>query len=193
VDMLATMTQEDEELHNVSFSEARQEIIDWLAALEDYPLADGDLHSKLEMASQDQAWESDIRKDFAKLLASEVFSDLDYAPDYDSDKLHQYFETLCEKTSTYWVNEQGDQSYIDVKRLTRDIDRDAVLDCVNLEGWKEIYAEQQSALKRCDEEIDASQESYGLLVDALADKLGITSQELTRRIENVGCVEAVKG
>jgi hypothetical protein len=166
---------------------------DFLSGLADYPLADEEGLAALEIESQNEAWENDVSRDFWRALCHEVFEDLDITPEYDDDRLRQYFETLCEKTSTYWVNEQGDQSYIDVKRLTRDIDRDAVLDCVNLEGWKEIYAEQQSALKRCDEEIDASQESYGLLVDALADKLGITSQELTRRIENVGCVEAVKG
>jgi hypothetical protein len=167
---------------------------DFLSGLANYPLADEELHSALEIESQDRAWGESygVSRDFWRALCHEVFWELDITPEYDDTRLRQYFETLCEKTSTYWVNEQGDQSWIDVKRLTREIDRDAVLACVNLEGWKEIYAEQQSALKRCDEEIDASQEAFGLLVDALADKLGITSQELTRRIENVGCVEAIR-
>jgi hypothetical protein len=197
IDMLANMSP-DKSSEDETDNDPRQEIIDWLAALEDYPLADGDLHSKLEMESQDRAWDDWVRKDFWRALCDKAFNDskrlydLDIEPEYDAKLLFTLFCVMKDDSNTEWVNEQGDQSYIDIKRLTQKVDADQVLACLSLEGWKEIYAEQQSALKRCDEEIDASQEAFGLLVDALADKLGITSQELTRRIENVGCVEAIR-
>src|ERR1035441_6281160 len=50
------------------------DILDAFKSLEDYPLLDESLHSELEMESQNEAWEQDIRQDFKTALGKQLWS-----------------------------------------------------------------------------------------------------------------------
>ena len=117
-------------------------LIDILSGLDDYPVADEDAMSHMEIESQNEAWESMYRSDFMreleKYLASYIrarvedeipgkFGSLDatdelaeYCEDGDWNTpalADKWFYELAEYANEYWVNEQGTDSYIDVERV----------------------------------------------------------------------------
>jgi hypothetical protein len=119
------------------------ELLETFTSLEDYPLIDESLHSELEMESQNEAWESDIRSDFKTALGKflyQTWEDSTQADQRADETDDQYAErvtaveeflsdecgmisdsdlgTLCWKmadlANVYWTNEQGSGSWLDV-------------------------------------------------------------------------------
>ena len=98
--------------------DVEDEVADFLNGLQEYPLADEDLHSDLEMKAQTEAWENHVQKEFTRALEKKFSSDLD---DADNDKIFELFNEACEASSTYWENEQGDSMSIDVDRIVKKV------------------------------------------------------------------------
>jgi hypothetical protein len=143
-------------------------IVEAIEGLEDYPLLDEDLHSQLEMESQNEAWESDIRRDFQRALGKYFKSLLEdagmdqlaeYADDcYDewvTDQLaDQWFYQLADFANEYWSNESGEGSWIDAEDVVKKgLGRTA--ESFERTGWKEgaakhdaLYYEILDALTR---------------------------------------------
>lgn len=101
-----------------------EEVAEFLNALSDYPLADEDLHSEMEMEAQNEAWENWGRSDFKKALA-EKFDEVDF-DEVDDQKLYGLFHEASDSSGTYWENQQGDEMYIDMERIVKKIKRDDV-------------------------------------------------------------------
>jgi hypothetical protein len=91
-----------------------EEIREMLLALEDYPLADEEAHSELEMQAQDDAWENWARSDYRRALEKEYRGD---ASEVSDDALFEHFMSAMDKSNTYWENEQGDSMYVDLDRV----------------------------------------------------------------------------
>ena len=121
-------------------------IIDTLESLGDYPLIDESLESELEMESQNEAWESWGKREFAeelgKYLEREITAGLETEGEYAAtfgithcsvalaefarnegwapdDKLGKWFYKLAEYANENWVNEQGSDSYIDMADVVK--------------------------------------------------------------------------
>ena len=99
-----------------------EEVAEFLNALSNYPLADEDLHSHMEMEAQDEAWKDWGRKDFRKEIEKVYSVDLDEAEaelgeEVVNRKLDELFYKASDKANEYWVNEQGDSMYIDLERV----------------------------------------------------------------------------
>ena len=90
------------------------EVEDFLNGLQDYPLADEDLHSEMEMEAQEEAWENWVEEDFKSALEKKFDMEFD---EVDSGNLRPMFEAVCEKAGEYWVNEEGGDMWIDVKKV----------------------------------------------------------------------------
>jgi hypothetical protein len=101
------------------------EVAEFLNGLNDYPLADEELHSEMKMEAQEEAWKSWAERDFAKDLQKKFANDpkLETVLDEvlsDDDllvKLRTLFDDAQEKANVYWENQQGDEMYIDMKRV----------------------------------------------------------------------------
>lgn len=91
-----------------------EEVAEFLNALQDYPIADEDLHSRMEMEAQDEAWENDYKKDFAKALGKAWGFEFD---EVDEGKLRELFERASDRSGTYWQDQEGSGMCIDIKRL----------------------------------------------------------------------------
>lgn len=98
--------------------------VEWLAPLEDYPLADESRHSELELEAQDNAWESWARREF--LAAIEAEHGREPPEGFDVRAL---FEDAAEQAGEHWCNEQGVDMYIDAAAVAKGVDPD------DLEGW----------------------------------------------------------
>jgi hypothetical protein len=99
-----------------------EEVAEFLNALSDYPLADEDLHSEMEMEAQNKAWNDWARADFKKEIEKVYGVDLDEAEEELGEevfnrKLYELFHKASEKANEYWVNEQGDSMYINLERV----------------------------------------------------------------------------
>ena len=90
------------------------EILEMLNALEDYSILDEQKHSELEVQSQDEAWESTVKDEYRTALAEKFGGTAEGVPD---EKLYEHFREAAEASNTYWSNEEGDTSYIDVERV----------------------------------------------------------------------------
>ena len=124
------------------------DILEAFKSLEDYPLLDESLHSELEMESQNEAWESDIKADFRTALGAQMWSVYESSPkaeqrdgetdgDYQDrlDEIEEYLSDECGEISDcdllelcwkmadlaneYWVNEQGSDSYLGVDAVIK--------------------------------------------------------------------------
>jgi acyl carrier protein len=95
-----------------------EEVAEFLNALHDYPVADDDLHSQMEMEAQNEAWDSWAKKDFIKALEKKFDVELD---DVDDEKIFELFHEACDSSNTYWENQQGDEMYIDLDRVVKKI------------------------------------------------------------------------
>lgn len=90
------------------------DVAEFLNALHDYPVADDELHSKLESEAQEEAWSNWARHDFIVALEGEHDVDLDGVGE---DALLELFEKSREKANEYWINESGGEMYIDMKKI----------------------------------------------------------------------------
>lgn len=108
---------------------ASEDLIESIVALEDYPLADDQLHSELEMEEQATAWEDTYSRKWFKILASELDR---YAADdaemYWAEELieatvsdraaFELFERCQEAANEYWVVEDlSCGAYINMDRI----------------------------------------------------------------------------
>jgi len=108
---------------------ASQELIDSIVALEDYPLADEDIHSVLEMQEHDSAWEYTYSSEWFKILADKLGP---YAGDdveiYWAEELIEatvsaevafdLFERCREAANEYWeVQDLSSGAYINIDRI----------------------------------------------------------------------------
>lgn len=92
------------------------DVAEFLNGLQDYPLADEELHSEMEMEAQNEAWESWAKNDFKRGLERRFDVDLDGV---DDEKLFELFREACDRSNTYWENQQGDEMYIDMERVLK--------------------------------------------------------------------------
>jgi len=90
------------------------ELEDFFGALENYPLADEDLHSEMEVEAQNEAWENWAKEDFKKALEKHFGFEFD---EVDDDKLFELFRQACDRGNAEWINEQGGDMWIDVKKV----------------------------------------------------------------------------
>jgi len=91
--------------------EATEDII---ACLSDYPLLDDCLHSELEIDAEHSAWDSWIRADLYATLEDSV---KELADNMTDDQLFTCYRKAMETENEYPINEQGDQVWVDVKRI----------------------------------------------------------------------------
>lgn len=121
----------------VRIADMPDEAREFLDALESYPLADEDHHSRLEMEAQDEAWKSWARDDFRKALCKRIeaelcFDDFDGTFDAgealddvdDSQIDHVFWEILRNGNGGEWINEQGDQMWIRVDEIAESVSDD---------------------------------------------------------------------
>jgi hypothetical protein len=93
-----------------------EEVYEALCALENYPLLDDELHSELETEAVDEAWESWCRADFIKAVEKLLKVEINEGQE---GKVYELFCYATEETNEYWVNEQGDQMWINAKRVAK--------------------------------------------------------------------------
>lgn len=90
------------------------DVAEFLGALEDYPIADDDLHSTMEIEAQGEAWERWARREFVQALETAHDLDLDAA---DDDRTFELFQRASDTANVYWENQQGTDVYINVERV----------------------------------------------------------------------------
>lgn len=114
------------------------EIIETLAALEDYPVIDDEALSQLEMDARDEAWSNWVRSDFERALESKEWTIDGRQAEitvYDDDNfdLREWFEKMAERVNEYWITEGASSGvYIDVEHVVAAMDgndiKQAILD-----------------------------------------------------------------
>lgn len=113
-----------------------RDVAELLNALNDYPLADEELHSEMEMEAQEEAWRSWAERDFAHGLQKKFAGDdeLEQILDgvlTDDDmliKLRSLFEDARKAANEYWENQQGDEMYINMKRIVAKVSKQDIKD-----------------------------------------------------------------
>jgi hypothetical protein len=115
------------------------EIIEFFAALEDYPIADEDHHSNLEMETTNEEWENWAAGDFAREL-EKLFPNVDLE-DVDKDEFRSFFEDVREAANEYWESE-GMGMYISVERVAN---KATFEDLMELPGARLIWDEDSDA------------------------------------------------
>lgn len=150
----------------IRFDAVAEALIESLEGLEDYPVLDEDLHSQLEMESQNEAWESDIRSDFKKALGKALFQAWVDSPatdqkDNETDEMfdarqdavetflqdecgemsdasiNEIFYKMADRANVYWTNEQGESSWINVDDVVkRGLDSSRRAPVDQFEDWR---------------------------------------------------------
>lgn len=93
------------------------EVAEFISALEDYPLANEDRHSQMEVDVQQESWEHSYREDFRKALNVETSEREDYIEALTDEQLFTLFSEGKEKANVYWENQNADEMYIDLDRI----------------------------------------------------------------------------
>jgi hypothetical protein len=98
-------------------------VAEFLNGLQDYPLADEDLHSELEMEAQNAAWESWVKDEFKSAIEKEYEQEFgDKLPDKVFDEqLYELFHCAFDAINAEWINENGDSMHVNIERLVRDM------------------------------------------------------------------------
>lgn len=113
-------------------ADALTEVVEFLDGLHDYPIADDDVHSALEMEAQGEAWVSWGRREFVSELEKTHNVDLS---DVADDKIDALFETALETANEYWSNQQGSDCYINIGRVVlRGVSDDDVAELLKSEA-----------------------------------------------------------
>lgn len=112
------------------------EIIETLAALQDYPLISEEDHSRREIEGRDEAWERWVRSDFTSAIEKKTWTiDGREAEVVDFDEgtldLRDWFERMAERYNEEWIAESG--GYIDVESLVNKMDGNDIKEAL-LEG-----------------------------------------------------------
>jgi hypothetical protein len=99
--------------------------LEFLSALEDYPVANEDRMSDMELKAENEAWESWAKRDFRKELERR-YAELAELDEYDIDlseceersELYTVFHETCDRINHCW-EAQGDQPevWIDVDKI----------------------------------------------------------------------------
>ena len=100
------------------------EVEGFLNGLQDYPVADEDLMSRMEMEAQGEAWETWVAGDFKRGLEKNFKVEFD---EVDPIKLRDLFEWASEKANEYWVNEEGGNMWIRVEKIVAQVDEEHLL------------------------------------------------------------------
>jgi len=105
-----------------------EEILETLAALQDYPVISDEDLSRREMEGRDEAWERWVRTDFITAIERKTWTiDGRDAEIVEFDEgpldLREWFEKMAEKANENWENEpSGSGVYIDVDRIVDSMD-----------------------------------------------------------------------
>jgi hypothetical protein len=91
------------------------DVVSFLNGLQKYPLADENLHSKMEIEAQDKAWNNWVKGDFITAIERKFGMTFEDSP--DDTKLFEVFNTCMDKSGYYWINESGGEMWCDVKRI----------------------------------------------------------------------------
>lgn len=105
-----------------------EDLVESIVALNDYPLADEELYSKLEMGEQDAAWEYTYSAEWLKILADRLnpyaVDDAEYWAEelieatVSADAAFKLFERCREAANEYWVVEDlSCGAYINMDRI----------------------------------------------------------------------------
>lgn len=95
------------------------EIIEMLSGLSDYPLIDDNKHSDLEHEAEEEAWNNWAESDYRSALGKKFDGD---ASEVDDDVLKKHFYEAMEDANENWVNEQGDEMWINVGKVAEAAD-----------------------------------------------------------------------
>jgi hypothetical protein len=144
----------------IRFDALSDDLLETLESLDDYPLISEDVHSHLEMESQDEAWSNGLRSDFKTALGSalaSVYESTHEEPDDDAleflsddcgeisdENIDRLFYLMADFGNVYWVNESGSDSYIDVDDVVK---RGLDAKRLNTEWRKSAYAEIKSLIQ----------------------------------------------
>lgn len=112
------------------------DVAEFLNALNDYPLADDELHSEMEVEAQEEAWNNWAERDFADLLRKKFAGDEELEPILDEIltdddmliKLRKLFDEAQKAANVYWENQQGDEMWIDMKRIVAKVKEQDIRD-----------------------------------------------------------------
>lgn len=109
------------------------EMFEWLEKLNDYPLADEEKLSEMELEAQVEAWNSWAASDFRGEVRDHVDpsgedEELEQAlDDISDDDLYEVFRVAADKANEYWVNESGGEMWIDLKRVAKQVVRKDII------------------------------------------------------------------
>ena len=90
------------------------DIVEALAALDDYPSIDDESLSELEQEQSEEAWNNWAESDFRRGLAQKFGGDADEVSDED---LYACFNEAMEASNSYWEDQQGSGMWVDIKRV----------------------------------------------------------------------------
>ena len=134
-----------------------KEMEEFIAALEDYPVADENDLSQMDMELQDEAWESWARSDFRRALRSLASSVAEQAGfdtetvedalyEVSDDDLLELFSEGADKANQYWECETGGNMWINLDRVVGGVDEDKLL--AAMKGTGELKPAVQSNSRR---------------------------------------------
>lgn len=95
------------------------EIVEALAALDDYPVVDDDALSEQEMENTQEAWDGWAAYEFRKGLEKKFGGDADEISDED---LWTCFSEAQEDANVYWEDQNGEGMWTDVERVLKKVD-----------------------------------------------------------------------
>lgn len=106
----------------------RDNLLDTLEGLSDYPLIDDQTLSDLESENTDEAWNDWAKEDFLKALCKKFRIDYVDIEEYEFMNIYDLFNDSMNKANEYWINESGYDMWIDVEK---------VVDVVSFEEFKQ--------------------------------------------------------
>lgn len=108
----------------IRLSSTNEEIIETLQRLENYPAISDEDVSLMELEMEDEHWHLVYKDAFIKGLKTlaDNSDDIYNEEVLNEDDLRQYYETLKERSNTYFQVEAGGNGYIDIDRLIESAD-----------------------------------------------------------------------
>lgn len=123
--------------------DVENDVARFLNDLQDYPLADEDLHSELEMEAQSRAWDSWVKDEFKSTIEKEFDEEFgDKLTDKKLDNaLYELFRLAFDKTNAEWINEEGDSMHVNLQRLVEGMEQ--CPDCVTM--WRNLLTASRTS------------------------------------------------